>query len=66
MPHPLRASAAAAFTAAVLGLVEALHRGFMASAGHRRNILGDFDRVGVGVTDADGRLWVTVDFVRTS
>lgn len=46
--------------------VESLHQAFMASAGHRRNILGDFDRVGVGVVAAKGRLWVTVDFVRSS
>ncbi len=44
--------------------VEMLHDSFMASAGHRRNVLGDFDRVGVGVVEAEGRLWVTVDFLQ--
>lgn len=45
--------------------VEVLHRSFMASAGHRGNVLGDFSRVGVGVVEAGGRLWVTVNFLQT-
>ena len=28
---------------------ESLHEAFMASAGHRRNVLGDYDRVGIAV-----------------
>ncbi len=44
--------------------VDALHAAFMASKGHRRNVLGNFDRVGVGVEIAGGRTWVTVQFVR--
>lgn len=48
------------------GDIDSLHEAFMASAGHRRNVLGDFDRAGIGVKSAKGRLWVTVDFVSTS
>lgn len=44
------------------GTVESLHQAFMNSSGHRANILGDFTRVGVGVTVADGKMWVTEDF----
>lgn len=45
--------------------VTTLHRAFMASAGHRGNVLGNFDRIGIGVVVANGRTWVTVDFVRS-
>lgn len=43
-----------------------LHRAFMHSAGHRRNILdGHFRRIGVGaIRQPDGDLWVTVEFCR--
>lgn len=45
--------------------VRGLHDAFMSSAGHRANILGDFNRVGVGVVkEASGRIWVTVVFVK--
>jgi hypothetical protein len=41
-----------------------LHRSFMESDGHRANILGDYNRVGVGVTlDDDGTMWATMVFV---
>jgi hypothetical protein len=43
-----------------------MHDAFMASAGHKANVLGDFDRVGVGVIEDGGRLWVTVNFMRGS
>jgi hypothetical protein len=45
-----------------------LHRDFMASSGHRRNILQPgFDALGVGVAcSRDGRMWVAVDFVARS
>ncbi len=43
-----------------------LHDAFMASPGHKANVLGEFNRVGVGVVEADGRLWVTVNFLRGS
>lgn len=44
--------------------VSSLHTAFMNSAGHRRNILGDFNYAGVGVKEADGQIWVTVIFMR--
>jgi uncharacterized protein YkwD len=43
-----------------------MHDAFMASPGHAENVLGDYDRVGVGVIEDGGRLWVTVNFVRGS
>lgn len=44
-----------------------LHQAFMSSPGHRANILGDFDRVGVGAArSADGTLFVTVLFMQSS
>ncbi|HHC07655.1 MAG TPA: CAP domain-containing protein [Actinobacteria bacterium] len=45
--------------------IAGLHAAFMASASHRRNVLGDFDRVGVGVVRDDaGVLWVAVVFMK--
>ncbi len=45
--------------------VGSLHDAFMASSGHRANILGDFNYVGVGVTqESDTKMWVTVVFMR--
>lgn len=42
-----------------------LHDAFMGSTGHRNNILGDFNRVGVGAArDGGGQLWVTVVFIK--
>lgn len=47
------------------GSVSSLHDAFMASAGHKKNILGDFNWVGIGTgTAADGRLYVTVVFMK--
>ena len=44
-----------------------LHSAFMASAGHRANILGDYNYVGVGIkTDSGGVNWVTVVFMRAA
>lgn len=44
-----------------------LHRAFMESASHKANILGDFDRVGVGVAvDEGGKLYVTVLFMKSA
>ncbi|MFQ5553972.1 MAG: CAP domain-containing protein [Acidimicrobiia bacterium] len=45
--------------------VATVHEAFMDSAGHRRNVLGDFNYVGVGVVveNAD-KLWVTVVFMK--
>lgn len=42
-----------------------LHQALMNSAGHRANIFGDFDHIGVGVSiDGDGTMWVTQNFVK--
>lgn len=44
--------------------IDRLHRAFMDSSGHRRNILGDYNHVGVGVrVGPSGGLWVTVVFL---
>ena len=45
------------------GDVEGLHRAFWNSLPHRANMLGDYNRVGVGVVNTD-RLWVTFTFVK--
>lgn len=45
--------------------VGSLHTAFMDSAGHRANVLGDYNYVGVGVTvDEYGTIFVTVVFMR--
>jgi uncharacterized protein YkwD len=42
-----------------------LENAFMNSPGHRANILGDFNRVGIAaVRDGAGTLWVVVDFIK--
>jgi uncharacterized protein YkwD len=47
--------------------VEAIHQAFMESESHRANVLGDFDRMGVGIARADdGTLFATVVFMRRS
>ena len=44
-------------------LANRLHDAYMNSPGHRANILGDFNRAGVGVVSAaDGTMWSTVVF----
>jgi hypothetical protein len=43
---------------------DAIHNAFMRSSGHRANILGDYNYVGVGVAQGDGELWVTVVFMK--
>ncbi|MGQ0433543.1 MAG: FG-GAP-like repeat-containing protein [Microthrixaceae bacterium] len=44
---------------------ESLQEAFMGSTGHRSNILGSFNRVGIGSSrDGSGRLWVTVVFMQ--
>jgi uncharacterized protein YkwD len=45
--------------------VQSLHDALMASPPHFENIVGDYNRLGVGVAnDADGRIWVTFDFMK--
>jgi len=45
------------------GSVRSLHEAFMASKGHRDNVLySTYKHVGIGTKKAHGRLWVTVIF----
>jgi hypothetical protein len=46
------------------GSVESLHSSLWASSGHRANILGNYNRVGIGVVVQGTRIWVTFDFLR--
>jgi hypothetical protein len=47
--------------------VAQLHNAFMASSGHRANIMGDYNQVGIGVVNSsDGTVWVTLRFVKGS
>jgi hypothetical protein len=42
-----------------------LHDAFMASSGHRANILGNYNYVGIGAqAGADGLIWATIIFMR--
>lgn len=41
-----------------------LHSAFMDSPGHKANILGDYNYVGIGTDSADGYLYVTVVFMK--
>jgi ribosomal protein L24E len=46
------------------GSVERLHQAFMNSPGHKANVLGAYNRVGVGVVvEGDGTIWVTFNFM---
>jgi hypothetical protein len=44
--------------------VSALHTAFMGSSGHKANILGDYNYVGIGTTTADGYIYVTAVFMK--
>jgi hypothetical protein len=46
------------------GSVSSLHQAFMNSAGHKKNILGDYNYVGIGTESSGGSLWVTVVFMK--
>jgi len=46
------------------GSVSSLHQAFMNSSGHRANILGDYNYVGIGTDTASGVLYVTVVFMK--
>lgn len=48
------------------GSVSALHTAFMNSSGHRANILGQYNYVGIGVLVSGGQMWVTVNFLQHS
>jgi uncharacterized protein YkwD len=54
-----RRSPSMAENVGVGGSLGAVHDALMASSGHRANILGGFDRVGVGVVRRGDRVWVT-------
>jgi hypothetical protein len=45
------------------GDVEALQGAFVESSGHYANIVGPYDRVGIGVVATSDRIWVTLDFM---
>lgn len=45
--------------------VEGLDAAFWNSPGHRANVVGDHDRVGIGVAYTPTRLWVTFRFAQT-
>ena len=42
--------------------VDRLHTAFLESPGHRANIMGDFNQVGIGVRMTGDTMWVTVNF----
>lgn len=46
------------------GSAAALHTAFMNSSGHRANILGAYNRVGIGVVQSGSSIWVTVVFIQ--
>jgi hypothetical protein len=46
------------------GSVSSLHQAFMNSPGHRANILGEYNYVGIGTGTKDGVLYVTVVFMQ--
>ncbi len=48
------------------GTVDSLHTAFMNSAGHKANILGDYNYAGIGTGTLEGVLYVTVVFMKKS
>ena len=46
------------------GDVGGLHVAFMNSPGHRANVLGDYNRVGIGVVVNGSTVWVTFNFLK--
>ncbi len=46
------------------GTVDSLHTAFMNSAGHKANILGDYNYAGIGTGTLEGVLYVTVVFMK--
>lgn len=46
--------------------ISALHTAFMNSSGHRSNILGDYDSVGIAVVaETSSKFWITVVFMKS-
>ncbi len=50
---------------AVAGSTWAAHDALMKSAPHKANVLGNFDRIGTGVTRRGDRVWVAELYVRS-
>ncbi len=46
--------------------VRRLHVAFMESPGHRANVLGEYNQVGVGVRMTGNTMWVTVNFMKAA
>jgi hypothetical protein len=46
------------------GSVASLHQAFMESPGHKANILGDYNLVGIGTGSSNGVIYVTVVFMK--
>jgi Cysteine-rich secretory protein family len=44
--------------------VDTLHTAFAASPGHYANMIGNYNRAGIGVVIRNERIWVTVNFLR--
>jgi uncharacterized protein YkwD len=47
-----------------IALADSLHASFMKSHDHYINIMGDYNRVGVGFIQSGGNVWVTVNFLK--
>lgn len=45
--------------------VDTLHQAFMQSPGHRANVMGDYDRVGIGIVYGGDTIFVTEMFWKT-
>jgi uncharacterized protein YkwD len=45
------------------GTVSGLNDAFIASKGHFDNIIGNYNRLGVGAVEKNGRIWVTFNFM---
>ena len=46
--------------------VRRLHLAFMESPGHRANVLGEYNQVGIGVGMTGSTMWVTVNFMKAA
>ncbi len=47
--------------------VQGLHNAFMNSPGHKANVLGDYNRIGIAVViDSNGTIWVTFNFMKAA
>jgi len=46
--------------------VDQIQNAFVSSPGHYANIVGDYDRVGIGVVTTSDHIWVTLDFMQAS